>query len=141
MPPPATTTSQPAEPAAEPPPDPLPAGILAAFRSTVRQESFSQRTAKGIIATARQIAADHCEPLADAEIEACIWEAWNAASKKVNTIAFYITALPEKLEALFERRQRERDDAADQASRPQPTAQELEALQALVADAHRAEAC
>lgn len=116
-----TTTTPAAEPAEpeQPAADPLPPAVVAALSETIRT-GYTRRAAKALVATARQTAADLCEPLSDEDLTACIYTAWEAARRKVHTIKYFDTALPEKIEALLEARQRARENSAERTAEPRP---------------------
>ena len=96
--------------------DPLPNTIWNAFIDTVRQKNFSRKSARTLVLRVRRMAAKRNENLTDDDIEAAIRQGWENAGRKVNVFGFFEKTLPEKIEAMFEARVRQREnDAAAQA--------------------------
>jgi hypothetical protein len=85
-------------------PEPLPREILAAFRSCVQQKLFDKAIAVKLILSARKIGVERGELLSDQDIVDAIYAGWENAKRKVQSIAFYNAALPEKVRAILEDR-------------------------------------
>ena len=93
-------------------PDPLPREILTAFKDCVQQKLFDKAIATKLILAARKIGIDRGEPLSDQDIVDAIIAGWENARRKVQTIAFYNAALPEKIKAILDARTEHRETVA-----------------------------
>lgn len=85
-------------------PDPLPREVHRALKECVRQRMFSRGVAERLVLNARKIALQRGMTLTDEDIVTCIYAGWDAARKDVQSIAFYNTALPEKVNAMLDER-------------------------------------
>jgi hypothetical protein len=85
-------------------PDPLPREVLRTLKDCVRQRMFSRGIAERLVLNARKIAVLRGMVLTDEDIVVCIQAGWEAAKRDVGTIAFFNSALPEKVNALLDER-------------------------------------
>jgi hypothetical protein len=88
----------------KPKPEPLPRQIRNALKACVRQKLFTDGHAERLVLNARKIALQRGMALTDDDIVACIEAGWESAKREVLTIAFYNTALPDKVNALLDER-------------------------------------